>query len=438
MESSSGAASVPSTSGALCRSFSRFAPRTERQLTLVYTALPSHSRPLVPFTNAVRALRVSSGPPTTTSLPPSTTLPLLPPDHRHHQPPPPPYSSAHVSSVPPSPSSKTSLPPAVPPRPTFRNQVPPLLSPDTDASRQPFMPVPPTPPRRRPLPMSQSAPALPGRVGQPVWSRAPDERGAGLSPHVDVPLPMRSGFAYSNGSATLTPPPRPRPYQQGSPHPYTASSSKSFPAAQPRPLSPDENELPPPHTIGRAIASRASPQSPTPPKPSPTTPVRKAPRRASEPVRSSNSPASARSSPASSRRGAGQSRQCDGITALSKRCTRMVSLAAWAIPAGGVDLAGLDELAGEGAGGPVYCKQHAKLVLVDSGCFVTVRSGDGASQERWISFSGEFPAQSSGVCFTVLSELNHSILACRLDRRRLADRDAGAAAALHGETGLAA
>lgn len=116
----------------------------------------------------------------------------------------------------------------------------------------------------------------------------------------------------------------------------------------------------------------------------------------------------------------------------------MVSLAAWAIPAGGVDLAGLDELAGEGAGGPVYCKQHAKLALVDSGCFVTVRSGDGASQERWISFSREFPAQSSGVCFMVLSELNHSILACRLDRRRLADRDAGAAAALHGETGLAA
>ncbi|TKA53400.1 hypothetical protein B0A53_04386, partial [Rhodotorula sp. CCFEE 5036] len=205
-----------------------------------------------------------------------------------------------------------------------------------------------------------SAPALPGRVGQPVWSRAPDGRGAGLPPPDDVSSPMRSGFAYPNGSATSVPPPQTRPPQQGS-LPYTFSSSKSSPAAQPRPLSPDENELPPPHTI--------------------------APRRASEPVRSSNSPASARSSPASSRRGAGQSRQCDGITALSKRCTRMVSLAAWAIPAGGVDLAGLDELAGEGAGGPVYCKQHAKLALVDSGCFVTVRSGDGASQERWISFS---------------------------------------------------
>lgn len=34
VESSSGATSVPSTSSALCRSFSRFAPRTERQLTL--------------------------------------------------------------------------------------------------------------------------------------------------------------------------------------------------------------------------------------------------------------------------------------------------------------------------------------------------------------------------------------------------------------------
>lgn len=33
----------------------------------------------------------------------------------------------------------------------------------------------------------------------------------------------------------------------------------------------------------------------------------------------------------------------------------------------------------------MYRRQHAKLTLVDSGCFVAVQSGDSASQERWIT-----------------------------------------------------
>ena len=69
----------------------------------------------------------------------------------------------------------------------------------------------------------------------------------------------------------------------------------------------------------------------------------------------------------------------------------MVSLAGWAIPADGAELASPDGSAGEGPQGPVYCKQHAKLALVDSGCFVTVKTGEGATRERWISFAGEFP-----------------------------------------------
>lgn len=390
--SASGPAFAPSTSGA-----HPFFPHTfQPGLIAVDTALPGQSRPLVPFTSAVRALRNSSGPPATLPLLPPPTLPLLPPDPCP-PPPPLPYSPAHSGLASQPSSSSTSLAPKVPPRPPFRSQIPSSPS-GTDTSRQPFAPGPPTPPQRRSLPSSQSAPVLPRRDGPPVTSRAPGERGAVLAPPLEVAPPTQYGFGHSSSSATSAAPPQTRPPHPRS-HPCIPSSSKSFPAAEPRPSLPDENELPLPRTIGRT-PGYASPPSPASSNPSPITPVRKAPRRSSEPARTSHSPASARSSPASSRRGAkslGQSRQCDGITALSKRCTRTVSLAGWTVPAEGVDLA--RESVDEGLGGPVYCKQHAKLALVDSGCFVTVKSDDGAAQERWILFSGEFSGLALRIFF---------------------------------------
>lgn len=39
--------------------------------------------------------------------------------------------------------------------------------------------------------------------------------------------------------------------------------------------------------------------------------------------------------------------------------------------------------------GLIYCRQHAKLALVETGCFVTVRPLDAGGRERWITFSGK-------------------------------------------------
>ncbi|GAA5993687.1 hypothetical protein JCM10908_002297 [Rhodotorula pacifica] len=353
-------------------------------------ASPIRPQPLVPFSHAVRAIRVSSAP----------AVSSLPASDRPSLPPPPPYSAldsrASSSLLPTRPLPTAVTPPTVPPRPRPRPHtgsapVPPppirhsVSSPSRPVAstegmtRQTFCPVPapPTPPPRL-LVQSYSAPVLQqqSHSQQPEVGRSDGPRGSPLRQSLSgdgQPPHLSSSSSHARKPAT-----RPQP---------KIPSSKSFPSsilpAARLPLLPSENELPPPRSLSRSIGSPPTSSS------APTTPIRKTARR-SEPASASSPPSPARSTPASARRAAKSSatRQCDGITAQSKRCTRMVQLAQWTGAARSDDFAG-ESSREEASNEPVYCKQHAKLALVESGCFLSAQRRGFTSQreERWITFS---------------------------------------------------
>ncbi|GAA5885326.1 hypothetical protein JCM3774_005835 [Rhodotorula dairenensis] len=209
----------------------------------------------------------------------------------------------------------------------------------TSAPRPPAVP-----PRPRPrVPTSSSSPAT---FARPAASRQP----LGPSPPVPTPPPPRRALPHSNSAPGLF-------------HPCVKPTSS--PSLSAKPLSSlDENKLASPGGIGHSPASPST-------APSVMSPSRKKTRRASEPV------SSLRSSPAAQRRAeSAGSRQCDGITASSKRCTRMVSIAKWAARSP-------NDCESADTAGPVYCRQHAKLALVETGCFVKLGR---AHEERWITF----------------------------------------------------
>ncbi|POY70904.1 hypothetical protein BMF94_6082 [Rhodotorula taiwanensis] len=210
--------------------------------------------------------------------------------------------------------------------------------------------------------------------------------------------------------------------------PPPSSSQRTFPAASRNPLAPFPYPRPPSHShsapvLGRSpngtpkcsqkqdsfsrerqtsgaaspalLASRSAsgaensaPLRKVRTASAPTTPQTQRPSR----INSPSSPSTSARSSAGRKKAVSETRQCSGITATSKRCTRMVSLAAWQLstaadgassPIRPAQSASTPETDSE----PVYCRQHAKLALADSGCFVVQRNLPTSNREHWVKFA---------------------------------------------------
>lgn len=225
--------------------------------------------------------------------------------------------------------------------------------------------------------------------------------------------------------------------------PPPSSSQRTFPAASRNPLAPFPYPRPPSHShsapvLGRSpngtpkcsqkqdsfsrerqtsgaaspalLASRSAsgaensaPLRKVRTASAPTTPQTQRPSR----INSPSSPSTSARSSAGRKKAVSETRQCSGITATSKRCTRMVSLAAWQLstaadgassPIRPAQSASTPETDSE----PVYCRQHAKLALADSGCFVVQRNLPTSNREHWVKFAGAShrrPAHSAFLAF---------------------------------------
>lgn len=171
-------------------------------------------------------------------------------------------------------------------------------------------------------------------------------------------------------------------------------------------LSDSDDTLPSPSIAFRSFSAPAS-ASTSRSSPSPRKgPKQPTPRSRRSPPHSSNPPAPgaprvspfSTPSPSPSKRRP-DAKQCSGITAQSRRCTRLVSSLHSRV---------LEKDEGEDEGeegeAPAYCAQHAKSALVESGCFVScvlerAESAEAGAfeesrdrvvrrEERWIRFEG--------------------------------------------------
>lgn len=253
------------------------------------------------------------------------------------------------------------------------------LPPTTHPTPDPSMRRPPpsaSAPARRPL-QSSSAPILQA-------TSAGNLRAAYYAPS-ELNAPPRGAHSLPQYASDAIKPPL-----MSSPLRFEPSSPGvvPHPAKHPFPRPPEEIGRPPPTSPARRAG-------PGPASPAPRTPEK--PRRPF-----SSPPASpARSTPRTRDRGAG-TRQCDAITANSKRCTRMVSLAVWLARTGASQpSSGAEDSPHRGSGTsdppetaaraePVFCRQHAKLALVESGFFQACasRARGTESEERWIQYAG--------------------------------------------------
>ncbi|GAA6061551.1 hypothetical protein JCM10212_001083 [Sporobolomyces blumeae] len=145
----------------------------------------------------------------------------------------------------------------------------------------------------------------------------------------------------------------------------------------------------------RPLSPRSQPQSPTKHI---STPIKPSTSSNSSPSKSSRSPSSGKRSATDDSRV-----QCHGLTGSGTRCTRKTtrsSLAPRVLSSRRRRAPDGDDDEGEAGGDddaaddddddlPVYCHQHAKLSLVETGCFVTSRAGQerGGTSEMWINYS---------------------------------------------------
>ncbi|GAA5866199.1 hypothetical protein JCM1840_005110 [Sporobolomyces johnsonii] len=332
-----------------------------------YPPAPSPPRPPLPlppamtmpqpqhYTTTPRGTLIPSNPPIPSTSPfhpfPSSSAPPPPPIYRAHPRPSPP----RLPHPPPPPRHASSSASSSPNKP--------LPSP----SQSPDRPKPP--PRTRPSPASSSP--VGGGPSQP--------------PSRPRPRPLPSP-ASTSASARRKPPPKistplltpSKPKQQPKSHvldlSHTSSSSSSDDSG---------SELEP------SLSSRSSSSIPTPPparSTASTTTIKKSPA-ANARSRERPSPSPARSSPASSPSKPQQS-QCHGITSAGRRCMRSALPAP--LPAPDHDDEEAEPDGPDDQQPPAFCHQHAKLALVESGCFVLAGLsswGGGGRREKWVSYS---------------------------------------------------
>ncbi|GAA5923963.1 hypothetical protein JCM1841_000120 [Sporobolomyces salmonicolor] len=325
---------------------------------------PSPSRPPLPLRPA---MTMPSPPHYTTTprgplVPSNPPIPSASPFHPFSPssaPPPPPIYRAHSRPSPPR------LPHPPPPRHTgsFASSSPnkPLPTP----SQSPDRPKPP--PRTRPSPASSSptggGPSQPSTRPRP--RPLPSPTPASASPRRKPP---------PKNSTPLLTPSKPKRQRQSQvvdlSHTSSSSSSDDDSGSEVEPSffsSPSSSSIPTPPP---ALSSRNT----TTPKKSPAANLRS---------REKPSPSPARSSPASSPPKS-QQPQCDGITSAGRRCTRSAFPAP--LPSSDVD----GEAEPDEQQLPAFCHQHAKLALVESGCFVLAGLsswGGGGRREKWVSYS---------------------------------------------------
>ncbi|GAA5939779.1 uncharacterized protein JCM15063_005284 [Sporobolomyces koalae] len=229
--------------------------------------------------------------------------------------------------------------------------------------------------------------------------RAPREYYASTA---SLPVDLNAQFDQLN--LTQSTPPRSR-------YPVYVSPSRSSLAPSPSAISPSRAArtpprpaLPPPPPLPRPTSYQSSRPPPVPSPSSRPSPVRRKPQQvivieSSSSSSSSSSSDYSDSSPPSSRSAATPSptkrstpskrsspspgpikkSQCDGLTSTGLRCTRLAS--APATSSRSIDHDGTPE--------PVYCHQHAKTALVQTGCFVMSAGRRGRNEKKrevWINF----------------------------------------------------